>query len=335
MLLMKQNENFLKINSSKVTVALVCYQEKENLRFVLEDLKRQSLFAQIGEVLLFQNGTCKKTKETAQSFLNKLPLRILSSPDNNLGLARSKVVQEAKYKWIAWTDCDCRLPEHWLESLTAQWDSNFQQEKLSAVGGPNRLPEKQLWQKATNLSFNFAIGHGWSAQTWMPKQAVKTYHIPTTNGLFLKAAILQAGNFSPKRQFTGEDLDLGHKIKKQGAMLLLPQPIVINNYADTYWENLKRFFIFGKAQAQRKSFLFYVSMPFFPVMLFCISLSLFWKIFLLAPFSYLMLLFFYSFFAFLKTHKKTAFILPVFWLAQHTCYSLGETAGLFSKDTKL
>ena len=325
---MKQNGQYLKINSSQVTVALVCYQEKESLRFVLEDLKQQSAFNQIGEVLLFQNGNCEKTRKTAQYFLDQLPLKILFNTGNNLGFARSEVVKQAQHNWIAWTDSDCRLPANWLKNLISNWDKT-NQANLTAIGGPNRLPEKRLWQKVTNLSFNFAIGHGWSPQTWIPKQAQKTSHIPTTNGLFLKQAILQAGNFSPNHPFVGEDLDLGHQLKKQGQMLLFSDPIVINNYADTYWDNLKRFFIFGKAQAKKKSLLFYLSMPFIPLMSASLILSFFWNSFLLVPASYCLLLICYSLFAFLKTHKRLAFLLPFFWLGQHSFYSMGETIGLF------
>ena len=330
---MRQDKKNLKISSSQITVALVCHQEKESLRFVLEDLKRQSAFSQIGEVLLFQNGSCETTRETAQYFLKRLPLKILSHSGNNLGLARAELVKQAQYEWIAWTDCDCRLPENWLKSLISNW-SKIKRKNVLAIGGPNRLPEKYLWQKAANLSFNFAIGHGWSPQAWIPKQAVQTYHIPTTNGLFLKQAILQAGNFSPERPFTGEDLDLGHQLKKQGQMLLFPKPVIINSYADTYWENLNRFFTFGKAQAQRKSPLFYFSLPFIPVMLVCVILSFFWSFFLLAPAGYLSLLIFYSFFAFLKTRQKISFFLFFFWLGQHTCYSLGAVAGLLKNLLK-
>ena len=330
---MKQSDSHLKIGSSKITTALVCYQEKESLKFVLEDLKQQTVFHQIGEVLLFQNGGCEKTRKTGQSFLNQLPLKILSSPDNNLGSARSTVVKQAQYDWIAWTDSDCRLPVDWLEKLISHWDKSNQR-NLTALGGPNRLPEKYLWQKAVNLSFDFAIGHGWSPQTWIPKQPAQTQHIPTTNGLFLKQAILKAGNFSPARPFVGEDLDLGRQLKKQGKMLLFPSPIVTNNYADSYWGHFKRCFIFGKAQSQRKSLLFYLSMPFALFMLFSLALSFFWSFFLLAPIFYSLLLLSYSLFAFLKAKKKTAFLLPIFWLGQHSCYSLGSTAGLFAEAVR-
>ena len=325
---MKQTNKKLKINSSQITVALICYQEKEQLKFVLEDLKQQTVFKQIGEVLLFQNGSCQKTRKTAELFLNRLPLKILSSPFNNLGLARSEIIKKAQYDWIAWTDSDCRLPADWLEVLISHWDK-INQENLSAVGGPNRLPEKYLWQKGFNLSLNFIIGHGWSPQAWIPKQAEKTSHIPTTNGLFLKQACLKAGNFSQNYSLAGEDLDLGFRLQKQGLLLLFPTPIVINDYASSYWDSLKRLFIFGAIQAQRKSMLFYLSMPFFSILLISLILSFFWKLFLLIPISYFLLLFGYSGFAFLKTRKKIAWLLPFFWFAQQTCYSLGETIGLF------
>ena len=325
---MKQTNKTLKITSSQITVALICYQEKESLQFVLEDLKQQTAYKQIGEVLLFQNGFCQKTRETAKLFLNKLPLKILSSPLNNLGLARSEIIKKAEYDWIAWTDSDCRLPKDWLESLISHWNKT-NQKNLSAIGGPNRLPEKQLWQKGINLSLNFAIGHGWSPQAWIPKKAQKTSHIPTTNGLFLKQACLKAGNFSHNYSLAGEDLDLGFRLKKQGLLLLFPTPIVINNYASSYWDSLKRLFIFGAIQAQRKSMLFYLSMPFFPVLLGSLIFSFFWKLFLWIPMSYFSLLIGYSGFATLKTRKKTVWLLPFFWFAQHVSYSLGETVGLF------
>ena len=331
---MKQNKKSLKINSSKITVALVCYKEKERLRFILKDLKQQTAFNQIGEVLLFQNGTCERTRKTAQSFLTQLPLKILSNPNNNLGFARSEIVKQSKQAWIAWTDSDCRLPANWLEKLIFQWDKNNHTD-LTAIGGPNRLPGKHFWQKATNLSFDFLIGHGRSPQAWIPKQAKKTSHIPTTNGLFLKQAILRAGNFSSNHPLVGEDLDLGSHLKKQGQMFLYPNPIVINNYANTYFESLKRLFVFGKAQAKKKSLLFYLSMPFVPFMLFCFTFSFFWNFFLLAPISYLLLLLFYSFFAFLKTQQKIAFVLPAFWLGQHISYSLGGTVAFLANISLL
>ena len=65
---MKENQEF-----DEITVALICYQEKEQLAFILEDIKKQNFLNKVKEVLLLQNPNpkgeiCQKTKHIAESF---------------------------------------------------------------------------------------------------------------------------------------------------------------------------------------------------------------------------------------------------------------------------
>lgn len=315
----------------KVTVALVCYQEKEKLAHVLKDLKNQTVFDNIGEVLIFQNGTCKQTSKTAESFLEKLPLKIFSSSSNNLGLARAKLVEKSLYDLIVFTDSDCSLPENWLEELLSHW-KNKEPNDVVAIGGPNLLPEKRWWQKMVNLSLCHPLGHGWSPQAWKVKKKTKVSHIPTTNGLFLKQAVLSVGNFSEQYKFAGEDLDLGLRLKRKGHLILFPSPTVTNNYAKTYFESLKRLFIFGKIRGIHISFLFYPSFLFFPLFTFFLILGFFQKNFLLLPALYLLFLFLASLFEGLKNKKSASLLLPLFWFLQHLSYSMGTSLGTFFKN---
>ena len=234
----------------------------------------------------------------------------MSSKKNHLGLARHKIIEKAESKWVAFTDSDCRLTEDWLESLVKNVQDikdlnekkikkpekkvtqllrgkkitkifyckkSLKTKKIAAVGGPNRLPEDKFWKKMLNLSLDFPIGHGFSPQAWIPKQAVSVSHIPTTNGLFLKSAVLEAGSFSSYLPYAGEDLEMGKRLKKQGELLLLPKPLVINNYAFFYLESLKRLFTFGLAQNKNKGLLFYLSLLFFPLFIGSfLFLSFFW-----------------------------------------------------------
>ena len=332
-------------NKIKVTVALVCYQEKKKLSDVLEDLKNQTAFDHIGEILLFQNGNCEQTKKTAESFLNQLPLKIFSSSENNLGRARAELVKKSQYDWIVWTDSDCSLPEDWLEQLLFKWDKE-QKNNVVAIGGPNRLPENKFWKKMVNFSLSHPLGHGWSPQAWIVKQPTKTSHIPTTNGIFLKQAILTVGNFSEKYNCTGEDWELGLRLKNAGKMILFPSPIVVNNYAQSYFENLKRLFRFGKIKQDRnfnilkniftskksneeyKELLIHLHWPLFPLLICFFILGVFKKYFLLAPFCYFLILFLSSFFTAFKSKKKSGLLLPFFWCSQQLSYSLGANMGL-------
>ena len=403
-----------------MTVALVCHNEKERLALVLNDIKSQTFFSQIKEVILFQTGSCQKTRAAAESFKERLPLVFLSSIQNNLGLARAQIVKKAQSDWIAFTDSDCRLKENWLETLVHNAkilmsakdnhaESNipggafFQNKKnlisvkdkkaaeniggeallqnktaprvkktlygasyipkksaltaqgipsrlsnrqpylkpykLAAVGGPNRLPEDKFWKKMLNLSLNFPVGHAFSAQAWKPKKARLVSHIPTTNGLFFKSAVLSAGSFSKKLSSVGEDLELGIRLSRQGALFLCPQPVVINNYASSYLESLKRLLLFGSIQIQKKGLIFYLALLFLPLFaasFLAVFIALFLPVFVENPlfswiskaggfflFFYFLLLFFYGLVAFIKKKKSFAVLLIFFWFLQHSSYSLG------------
>ena len=179
-----------------------------------------------------------------------------------------------------------------MEQLLFHW-SNKQTDRIVAIGGPNCLPEKKWWQKMINLSLSHPLGHAWSAQAWKVKKPTKVSHIPTTNGLFLKTSILKSGNFSEKYKSAGEDWNLGLRLKKEGDLILFPSPIVINNYANSYFESLKRLFIFGKVGQNYKSFLFYPKFLFFPLIYFLFYIRFFSKNFLpLARFLFFTFIFF-------------------------------------------
>lgn len=320
----------MEANKIKVTVALVCHQEKEELAYVLEDLKNQSSLDQIGEVLLFQNGNCEQTKKTAKSFLNQLPLKFFHSSENNLGQARAELVKASQYELIAWTDSDCRLPKNWLEQLLLQWENKTNKNAV-AIGGPNRLPENKFWQKMFKLSLSHPLGHGWSPQAWIVKKPTAVSHIPTTNGLFLKQAILKAENFSKQCKLIGEDLELGERLKKQGKLILFPKPLVINNYANSYFENLKRLLNFGAVPYRPITHLFILSLAFTPLFISCLFLSFFKKQFLLFPLSYIFMLCFASLLLFLKKRQKNTLLLPFFWFIQHLFYSTGSVLGFYKR----
>ena len=313
---------------NKVTVALVCHKEKEKLKFVLEDLKSQSAFDKIKEVLIFQNGTCEHTRKTAETFLHSLPLKIFSSPTNNLGLARANLVKQACCDLIAFTDSDCRLPTSWLEELLSHWKSESAN-TVVALGGPHLLPEKKIWQKVLNLSLSHPLGHGFSSQAWRVKTKTEVSHIPTTNGLFLKEAIVAVGNFSPLYAFAGEDLDLGIRLQNKGKLILYPQPIVINHYAETYLQSLKRLFVFGSLKIRQINLQFYLSFLFFPLGIIGLIFSFFQPIIFIGFLCYFLLLFLSSWVVGLKNKQgfKLFWLLPLFWFLQHLFYSAGTFLG--------
>ena len=276
---------------------------------------------------MVQNGTCQETLKTAESFLEILPLSIIQNPVNNIGKARNLIIKNSRYSLVAFTDGDCIAPENWIEQLLLNWDS-CQNKATVGIGGPNRLPEKFLWQKTVNLSLTHPLGHGWSPQAWIPQKKISVKHIPTTNSLFLKDKVKEAGNFSPNITTVGEDVNLGLRLNKLGKLYLFPQPIVLNQYAENFFQVLKRLLKFGTCRYRQKDKLLWPTVGFFPTSGLLLLIGIKEPVFLLP----LAIYFIYLIAASLKIAWEAKSILslwlPILWFLQHCVYSLGSLLGI-------
>lgn len=314
-------------NKTKVTVGLICHREKEKLALTLNSLVKQTAFQNIGEVLLLQNGTCEKTLNCAKVFSKKLPLTIFSQPENHIGKGRAVITNQAVFSLIAWTDGDCLLPPDWLEKLLANWES-CRILSPAGVGGPNRLPEKKLWQKLVNLSLSHPLGHGWSPQAWSPQKKVSVSHLPTANALFSVSKIKKVGNFSLKCHPIGEDLHLGLRLKKLSSLYLFPAPVVINNHSSSFSQSLQRLFRFGEIRHINKDLLLIPSLLFVPGFILFLILGFYHFIFWLPLIFYFILLLQAALQILKNNQTALAFLLPFIWPAQHFAYSFGTILGL-------
>lgn len=310
-----------------ITIGIVCYREGKKLSKTLNSLKSQTLYHSIGEVLLVQNGICQETLKTAESFLEILPLSIIQNPVNNIGKARNLIIENSRYSLVAFTDGDCIVPENWIEQLLFNWDS-CQNEITVGIGGPNRLPEQFLWQKTVNLSLIHPLGHGWSPQAWIPQKKISVKHIPTTNSLFLKDKVKKAGNFSPHITTVGEDVNLSLRLNKLGKIYLFPQPIVLNNYAENFFQVLKRLLKFGTCRYKQKDKLLWPAVGFFPILGFFLFIGIKEPVFLLPPVIYFICLIAVSLKIAWETKSILSLCLPILWFLQHCAYSLGAFLGI-------
>lgn len=318
---------------TKVTIGLICYREKEKLALTLQSLVEQTAFQNIGEVLLLQNGNCQKTLNCAKSFLKTLPLTLLSQSVNHIGKGRAMIVNQTIYPLIAWTDGDCLLPLDWLVKLLNHWESC---EKLSpaGVGGPNRLPEKTLWQKMVNLSLSHPLGHGWSSQAWRPEHKVSVSHLPTTNALFSVSKIKQAGNFSLEYHPTGEDLHLGLRLRKLSPLYLFPSPLIVNDHSSSYFQSLQRLFRFGQVRWINKDFLLIPSFLFVPGFCLFLILGFYLFIYWLPLIFYFILLLGATLQVLNKSRTFLSLLLLFIWPVQHFAYSFGVLSGLMKKTER-
>lgn len=241
-----------KFTMKKVSVLMVIRNEQAHILGCLRSLLRQELKPQ--EILIIDHGSDDNTLSLIRNFREAHPelnLVLLERKSNHLARSRQELLSLAQNELVAFVDGDCEVPKTWLRGLVENFEKHrTSRAKVIGVGGPNRLPPSTEVHQAINLALDSFLGWSRSPQAWKPDQVQQVDHLPTTNCLFLKSALISVGGFSAPFARYGEDLDLGLKLGRKGfQMLLAPDPVVINHCADNFAGWLGRLYRFGQAQA--------------------------------------------------------------------------------------
>ena len=72
-----------------------------------------------GEIVIVDGGSTDGTPRVAQSYSNRLPVRLIEQPGANISEGRNAAIEAATHDLIAVTDAGVRLDPRWLELLTA------------------------------------------------------------------------------------------------------------------------------------------------------------------------------------------------------------------------
>lgn len=232
-----------------ISVLIVCHNEVERLPHLWRSLLAQTARDLIHEVLVADNNSHDGSYEWWQRAQESGPMniRLFKMPSNNLGAARAHLVRECATERMLFIDADCVAPQSWLRDMLKNWDR--QVGNCAGICAPNRLPETCWWKSALNRMMSSALGHGFSAQAWKPQRPEIVDHLPTTNALMSRSAVLNVGNFSTHIQRTGEDFELGQRFQQSGyEMWLCPSPVVTNDCAPTIKKWSERMFRFGRSR---------------------------------------------------------------------------------------
>lgn len=329
-------------NKINVAVAIVTFCEGTQLIKLFKTLLSEFDGSWPDEVIVVHNGGANETLCLLQKILPSLPFKskLLVNHTNNLGGARQLAVEHCHCDLIAFTDGDCLLPPSWLFHLT-QTFVKFRQRhpNLAGIGGPNRLSGDKFFDQSLNLMFLSPIGHGGSPQSKLVKEVAIADHLPTSNALFCRKALLAAGNFSPHFSSTCEDVEMGLRLTKFGfTLLLLPAPLVINQSANTWKEWSLRMLRFGYHQSfsiapLRRNF-------HFPSLISAVGVFGFFLLLAFAPLAPWVLSAFGLYLLIVVSEglrlnlSSNSFSLPIFsrvtmaFLLTHFSYGLGSLAGL-------
>ncbi len=227
-----------------VSVGLVYFNEIHQLQSCLESLFVESNRQYILElIVVFNSQKHVAAEKILTNFHKKYPritFRLLPFEENNIGLARRRIVNASKGQYLCFTDPDCRVSSDWLFKFLYYFHLlNRKDKNCAALTGATKLsPDSPAH------ILNYFLKHKWlslkSGQTWQASSPHLVDHTQTSNSFFVVKILRKVGNFSPAFSVAGEDLELGLRLGENGFhQYICPGPLVFHQTS----ENWKAWFL--------------------------------------------------------------------------------------------
>lgn len=252
-----------------VSIIMAVRNEAENIIDLLKDIESQTYPKRLLEIIIVDDhstdATVSKVKDFARSStLNLLMYGLRDSAGKKAAI--NMALDKAANDIILTTDGDCRVDDHWVETMTGC----FENEKIQLVSGPVRMyPQATFWQRLQSIEFSSLISVG---------AATLTLGWPTmanaANLAYRKSALKQVSLQNGSKTSSGDDVFLLHAISKaykQGVVFCRDSKAIVDtlpsNHLTSFYHQRKRWA--GKWQ-------FYKDMPtiFLALFIFMVNISL-------------------------------------------------------------
>lgn len=313
----------------KVTIAVVCFNERENIVPCLKSLLNQSYRSQDYEILVIDNESTDNTVRLVKQLQRKSKrIRLVINPKKGIAISRNVALRKARGELLAFTDADCLVPKNWLIELVKGYlKYKSKNSAVVAVGGPNFPPKTTPFYQALGLMLASSLGGRDTVQTKRYLKDRYVLHLPTVNVLYEKKKLREINGFDKSFGSIIEDEDMSFRLSQKGYQFVyLAKAGLIHKMRDNPWAWAKNMFVYGKGRMW-----FLKKYPQKIDLIFLLPIVLV----LTTPFSlpiYLPIIFLYS--AWVTIRAKRIGLLPqVFslYIATHLAYGLGEIYGIFKR----
>ena len=187
------------------------------------------------EVIVVDDGGKVPVQGVISDFKGRLNTLLLRQPNSGPGAARNRGAQEAKGRFLVFTDDDCRPERFWLRALS---DALSGSERVVCGGkAVNGLPGN-IYSEATQLLADYLLKH------YSPADIYGGF-FPSNNLALSKTAFWEAGGFDPTLRF-GEDRDFCCRCASLGySFVLAHHAIVRHAHALTLRSFLRLHYCYG------------------------------------------------------------------------------------------
>jgi glycosyltransferase involved in cell wall biosynthesis len=198
--------------AASISIIIPALNEEKMIGRCLESLARLTFAGDRFEVLVVDNGSRDKTLTIANSFKDRLNLKVLQQAGVRISTLRNMGARSAAGNILAFLDADCLAPTDWLERIFALASTDGS----GIIGAHYLLPEDSSW-----------VGRTWHHYQEAPKSG-EVSHVPAGDLVIRREDFLKLGGFDETIQ-TNEDYELCDRARKAGMRVCaFPQIGVIH-----------------------------------------------------------------------------------------------------------
>jgi len=192
------------VSSAAVSISIIipALNEERMIGRCLESLAAMAFSRDRFEVLVVDNGSRDKTLEIAESFQDRLSLRILQEANVRISALRNLGARAAAGDILAFLDADCLAPEDWLDRILELAHADG----AGVLGANYLLPDNSTW-----------VGSTWHRYQEAPKSG-EVSHVPAGDLIMRREDFLRLGGFDETIQ-TNEDYELCERARKSGMQV--------------------------------------------------------------------------------------------------------------------
>jgi glycosyltransferase involved in cell wall biosynthesis len=194
------------------SIIIPSLNEEKMIGRCLESLAGMAISRDCFEVLVVDNGSRDRTLTIANSFKDRLNLKILQQTGVRISALRNLGARSALGQILAFLDADCLAPADWLDRILALAPADGS----GVLGAHYLLPEDSSW-----------VGRTWHRYQEAPKSGAVS-HVPAGDLIMRREDFLMLGGFDETIQ-TNEDYELCDRARKAGMQVrAFPQIGVIH-----------------------------------------------------------------------------------------------------------
>ena len=167
------------------------------------------------EIVIVDGGSSDGTVEIITGYMDKLPIKLIVSPDVNIAKGRNIAIKNATCDIIASTDGGCKLDQKWLENIVKPLEEAPQVDVVSGIYFP--WYENEFEEIVSNLTFP-------NVNKLKPES-----FLPSGRSVAFKKNVWEKVGGYPEWLNTAEDTLFDLNLRKAGSKFALAKDAIV------YW----------------------------------------------------------------------------------------------------